>query len=159
MAVFLSGHSRCALCHEVLEEGQEISAFSAIVPNRLDPLHLFNDAAFHKNCFKNHPMMSRIKRIDCRLRANFRNRACEVCNLSIDCPNDYFATGYLAEAGDLTPFNLLQFHVWCLRQWKGLASFERALDKAVGNRAFENEITVAYFKRELAKSKDNGSQR
>ena len=150
MAIVITGHTRCAICDEILKDNEEIGAFSAFIANRLDPLYLFNDAAFHRACFDRHPLAARATAIDKRLNENSKNRVCSVCHNQITSPDDYFVTGYLSEVGPLAEFNYLQMHESCLTNWPGCKRFEQALDTAVAHARLENEYTVRYLKEALS---------
>lgn len=50
MAIILRGRSRCALCDEVLAEGQLLFSTSAFL-DRDHPLWRYSDAAMHHSCF------------------------------------------------------------------------------------------------------------
>lgn len=55
MALILRGKSRCALCDEVLEEGEELFATSAFLSDEAHPLWRYSDAAMHLSCFRDWP--------------------------------------------------------------------------------------------------------
>lgn len=51
MALIIRGKSTCALCGEVLEDGDDLFATTAFIENRDHPLWRFSDAAMHHACF------------------------------------------------------------------------------------------------------------
>ena len=54
MAMIIRGKSLCPLCNEPMQEGQELKAFPAFLPND-HRFGRFSDAAFHKACFEKDP--------------------------------------------------------------------------------------------------------
>lgn len=124
MALIFLGKSKCSLCGMVLEEGQDITAFPAFVSNELDPLLLFNDAAFHRECFNNHPLAkeAETRRREIGERLGSGNRSCVVCKRQIMDPDDYLAIGHLT-ADPFHPlyrFNYTQAHLSHLKDWVDL---------------------------------------
>jgi len=55
MALVTRGKTQCPICQQVLEARDDIVMFSAFISEPTDPLWLFNDAAFHRDCFAAHP--------------------------------------------------------------------------------------------------------
>ena len=60
------GHSRCALCGKVLEEGQEIMGFPAFASIENPEFHRFNDRGAHETCFKQWPQRERFETVIAR---------------------------------------------------------------------------------------------
>lgn len=54
MALVLLGKTVCQLCKKTLDEGQELTAFPAFLPND-HRYGRFSDAAFHKECIEKDP--------------------------------------------------------------------------------------------------------
>jgi hypothetical protein len=110
----------------VIEERQDIIAFSAFLGNELDPLWLFNDAAFHRECFNNHPLAkvaeTRWQEIRERMGPGPGNRGCVVCKERVTDPDDYFAIGHLIAdpSHPLYRFNYTLAHISHLKQWEDL---------------------------------------
>lgn len=51
MALILLGKTECAICGEVLKDGDLLVATSAFLVDQDDPLWRFSDAAMHQICF------------------------------------------------------------------------------------------------------------
>lgn len=124
MAIVIEGKTPCLLCWRVIEAGQEIVGFPAFVTNELDPLLLFNDAAFHEECFIKHPLAEKVlKRVEeLRRRTGPGNRFCVVCGKEITNPDDYFTMGYLVDDPHhpLYHYNYTQAHHSHLPKWAEL---------------------------------------
>ena len=56
MALILLGRSRCALCDQVLEQGQALIATSHFVEDQDHDLWRFSDAGMHRACFLAWPL-------------------------------------------------------------------------------------------------------
>ena len=52
MAMIFLGKSKCPLCGEVLESGQELVATTHFIESPEHPLWRFSDAAMHYTCFQ-----------------------------------------------------------------------------------------------------------
>ena len=132
MAIMVYGKTKCPLCKKPIQEGQEIVAFSPFVSNELDPLWVFNDGAFHAECFYEHPLaeetLARYKEI--REHHGPGNRFCVVCKREILDPDNYFAVGYLADDvfQPLYRYNYTQAHRSCLPRWAELPYFYELLE-------------------------------
>ena len=59
MALVIRGQTICDLCGEIIAEGDDVTTFPAFVHNEIDPLFCFNDAPFHTECVKKHPIGER----------------------------------------------------------------------------------------------------
>ncbi|MFL6286025.1 MAG: hypothetical protein ACJ74Q_23020 [Pyrinomonadaceae bacterium] len=132
MAILIYGKTECLLCGKPIYEGQEIVAFSPFVSNELDPLWVFNDCAFHTECFNEHPLaeeaQARYKEV--RERHGPGNRFCVVCKKEIFDPDNYFAVGHLVEDvfHPLYRYNYMQAHRSCLPKWAELSYFYELLE-------------------------------
>lgn len=131
MALIILGKSKCGFCGAVIEEGQALSGFPPFVSNELDPLSVFNDAAFHTECLNNHPFAGKArKRCEELLQRHApANRICVVCNNLITLPDDYFLTGHLTDdaATPLYHYNYTQAHISCLPNWTELQQAHKLL--------------------------------
>lgn len=131
MALYLPGMP-CGLCLRPFEACERPVFFSPLVPNRLDPLFVFNDAGFHQSCLDSHPMGRRAVEIQGEARHSFtpQNRLCETCGGSIDDPDAYEGTGCLSSdpSSLLSHFNFLHFHRNHIAQWPRLAEFRRLIE-------------------------------
>lgn len=52
MAMTLTGRSRCPLCDEILESGQETVATMAFIEDEKHPLWRYSDTEMHTTCFR-----------------------------------------------------------------------------------------------------------
>lgn len=123
MAIIIRGSSKCSLCGKVIEDGQDVVAFSPFVGNELDPLWIFNDRGFHRACFEAHPLAGEAQAsFEKGLEQARFHRFCVVCKKEIMEPDDYFATGYLtADASDpLYRYNYVHAHLSHLPGWPEL---------------------------------------
>jgi hypothetical protein len=62
MAIIILGKSRCPICGELLQEGDEITGLPAI-SDLANPLYPYFDAGFHKSCFENWDKRNEIEAI------------------------------------------------------------------------------------------------
>jgi len=124
MAIIIRGHTKCRFCGSVIEEGKEVTSFPHFVNNELDPFSVFDDGAFHSDCFYKHPLADNAeKRYEEILKRNGpSNRVCVVCNKPITDPDDYFTIGHLTDdqAAPLCAYNYTQAHSSCLSHWAEL---------------------------------------
>lgn len=131
MAIIIKGKTKCPLCGNTLEEGQELVAFSPFVSNELDPLWLFSDAAFHSDCLDHHTRSSEAiaRHEEMRKKTAPGNRACVVCKAEIEDPDDYFGLGYLVSnpRNPLYQYNYTQAHKSCLPRWHEFSHVYRML--------------------------------
>jgi hypothetical protein len=135
MALLIRGKTRSKLCNRVIEEGQEALAFAPFVPNEVDPIHVFHDAAVHLDCFSRHPLADAAERRQQEVLQALDERICEVCGQEITDPSDYIGIGYLTDdpKDPLYRFSLRHVHrshaaSWVHRQelYSGLAEQVRA---------------------------------
>ena len=145
MGFVIRGRARCRICNELHLPGEALVSVPPCIGNRLDPLYLFNDAAFHVGCFVGHPQAKAVQEIERRLRENWEIRICCICGERLAKPNEEFRTEYLADQGPLSEFNFLQIHQSCLGRWSEKDRFQQAFANAVADGRFENEYTVRYF--------------
>jgi len=124
MAIIISGKTKCHFCGAVIEHGQDSTSFGHFVSNELDPLGIFNDGAFHFDCFKNHPLAGKAQKRSEELLQRLApgNRVCVVCNGQIMDPDDYFTLWYLTDnpRDPLYAYNYVQAHTSCLPKWAEL---------------------------------------
>lgn len=121
MAIIIRGKTKCHFCGAIIEEGQSVSSFPHFIRNELDPLSVFDDGAFHLDCFHNHPLAGEAEqRYEEILERNGPGkRVCVVCNQQITNPDDYFTLGHLTaeRASPLYGYNYTQAHNSCLSDW------------------------------------------
>jgi hypothetical protein len=133
MAIIIRGKTKCHFCGTVIKDGQEVRSFPHFITNELDPLSVFDDGAFHEECFDNHPLADKaLKRYEEILQRNGPAcRYCVVCKKQITDPDDYFTMGHLTDnpATQLYDYNYTHAHSSCLQQWAEL----RKVHKLVKN--------------------------
>jgi hypothetical protein len=124
VAIIICGQTKCSLCGFVIEDGQRASSFPHFIQNELDPLSIFNDGAFHLDCFRRHPLAEKAEKLyeEMLQRLSAEHRTCVVCHKPVTDPDDYFGIGLLTE-DERTPvhlYNYTQGHSSCLPKWKHL---------------------------------------
>jgi hypothetical protein len=113
VALILEGKTTCPICGKVLKTGEEIMGFPAFVSNQADPLLLFNDAGFHKDCVLAHALWPtlnwRMREYDEKTGPGHRKGL--VCGEEITHPDEYFGLGHLTDnpAHALFQFNYAHF--------------------------------------------------
>jgi hypothetical protein len=136
MAIVLVGKTKCAMCNKVLSAQDNIMAFAPLAPNENDPLHVFNDAAFHANCFYKHPLSKRALAREKELQGQLGpgRRFCMVCEKEIDKPEEYFTLSLLTEdeRHPLHDYNYAQLHLACLASWADVDFVYRELEQMRG---------------------------
>lgn len=124
MAIIIRGSTKCFICGAVIEDGQPARSFSHFIQNELDPLSVFNDGAFHSECFRSHPLSAKAEQLlqEMSRRLSPANRLCVVCNRALNNPDDYFVIGHLTEnAGSpVHHYNYTRAHASCLPAWRQL---------------------------------------
>lgn len=125
MAIVIGGKSKCLICGQTLETGQELVLFSPFVWNELDPLWKFSDAAMHETCFRSDALSQKAQeRCDELWRHTPpHNYTCVVCGQAITQFDEYFSLGHLTEnpADPLFAYNYTQAHRSHLPQWSELS--------------------------------------
>jgi hypothetical protein len=127
MALIFYGKTLCPICGKPIKKGQEIIAFPPFISNEFDPLVFFNDAAFHKGCFNDHPIAYKAQWVHSQVREHSapRNRMDAVTGELIQNPDDYLGLGYLTddESNPLFRYNFLHFNRKYLSKWEELPKF------------------------------------
>jgi hypothetical protein len=130
VAIFVEG-MKCAVCNKPVFADNTFIMFSNIIPNKLDPLWIFNDAIVHSECFTKHKLyQSMQERIEEHDRMNtVKNRVCNICNNVITDPDNYISIGHLTEdkTHPLYKFNYSRYHVTCLKEWANIEYFRNSL--------------------------------
>lgn len=131
MALVISGFTKCPICGNVIDTGQEIVAFQAFA-SRTSPLWVFSDAALHKSCFDSHPLSGKALQIIKEHRENLQH-ICAVCREKVVKPDDYFATFRFTEneTSPLYKYRYLEFHRHHLAEWVDFDYFYAALRDAI----------------------------
>lgn len=117
MAVLIHGLTECALCGQVIHEGEAAHSFPPIFVNQRSAAYVLNDAAVHEHCLDEEPFhdsaLRKLRSVDER---QGRKKICCVCQCAIDDPSDYFATGPLADKSDdpIAAADWIEAHVTCL---------------------------------------------
>jgi hypothetical protein len=52
MALLIRGKTRCAICEQVIGDGDNAIGAPPFIADRSHPLWRFSDAAFHRNCYE-----------------------------------------------------------------------------------------------------------
>lgn len=125
MVLLIRGHTVCRLCGRVIEKNDPVVGFPPLVSNELDPLYLFNDAAFHQECFYQHPLSSKVQWLclQYETRCGPGKRKCAVCGEEVTNPDEYEGLGYFTDDPEhpLYRFNFLHMHRACIRNWEDAA--------------------------------------
>lgn len=79
MALFVAGQT-CPLCGEPIASADEARLFPPLIRNPVDPLHVFDDGAFHKACVDAHPLADKINQIEAQQTAFYASP--KVCSVS-----------------------------------------------------------------------------
>ena len=140
MAVFVPGMI-CPFCRKAISRSDDIIMFPPFVPNRRDPLYLFNDAVLHRACCEDHPLSKKATVCAEEARSHSRpgNRRCIVCNGDILDPDDYFSVGFLTDdsSSPAFAFNNLQLHRSHFLQWDRAAEFRQAVQQRQESEVWE----------------------
>lgn len=123
MALIVRGKTTCGLCDKVIQDGDEVVAFSPFVANERDPLFRYSDGAFHAACFwREADAKSAMERWEeVRERNAPERRICAVCGQRITDPDDYLGFGFVAESTEpVSLFNHLHLHRSHLSAWADL---------------------------------------
>jgi hypothetical protein len=133
LAILIRGRTICPICGLVITEGQPAILFGPFAPNEADPLRLFDDAAVHEACLRDHPLGAEaIRRWD-RVRTSSGTPVCPVCGKPVTDPNDFIAIPRLTE-DPLDPvfeFNSMALHRSHLARWPGRAKLAEELRRRI----------------------------
>jgi hypothetical protein len=127
MAILLCGMSKCPICGNVIEEGDDAVGFPHVVLNEADPLYVLSDAACHRSCLNGDPLGVPMREVSEQYLANAGpgRRACAVCSVEVRDPDDYLFIGYLADPSDgpLGRFNWTHLHKSHISGWPQAGEF------------------------------------
>jgi hypothetical protein len=133
MSILLRGKTRCPICGNVIEEGDEAVLFPHIVLNKKDPLYALSDRACHSACVSGDALgRAMVAEADRYYKSTGPGkRGCAACGNQILDPDDYLLIAYLADpsADPLGKFNYTHLHKSHIREWKQADEF-LALAKA-----------------------------
>ena len=131
MGVVILGRTRCPLCGQVLEPGQDVIGFPPLFDNRREAISVLSDAAVHRPCLLRSPFAERALTVLADER-DHRGRPwrCAICGLDIVRSEDFFGLGPEAQYGEpLARYDWFQAHRACLRTWSGTADLLAALEQ------------------------------
>jgi hypothetical protein len=133
LAILIRGKTVCQLCGQVISTGDDVAAFAAFISNKLDPLLVFDDGAFHEACFSRHPLAPEARRRFEEYLGQTRSRKCAVCGGDFVDPADFVQVGHLSDnpSDPLRAFNYLCFHRSHLGDWPGRQLLYRELSARV----------------------------
>lgn len=81
MAIVIEGKTRCGICGQPIEGGQETVAFPAFLPKH-HHLAPFSDAAFHKHCFESAAEAPKVRSMYEKYRAIWSSRPADLRGLA-----------------------------------------------------------------------------
>lgn len=124
MALLMRGATVCPICKRVIGTEDAVISFLPFIPNELDPLYVFNDANFHRDCFLNHPLADAANKRYEDLKEHTRHdaRIDAITKARIVDPDDYFTLGHLTddENNPLYPYNYVHLRRSMLSTWTDL---------------------------------------
>lgn len=140
MALFIPGMA-CPLCSQAMRSRDDVVMFSPFVANRGDPLYLFSDGVFHRECFARHALAGAASERfeEMRRRTAPGNRKCVVCGEEIASPEDYFGGGHLTDdrKSPLWSFNYVHLHRSHFERWTEAAEFRGLMEELVNSEAWD----------------------
>lgn len=140
--VLVGRNTKCSICGERISRG-ELVTMRHFIRNKLDPLAVFSDRAFHANCFDSHPLKQRA--LECEARRNqwsSEPRVCVVCGVEIKAGG--MTTDLLVSepTHPLFEFNYVSFHSEHLEEWEQLPQLREFVRQSVANGSFLGEPIV-----------------
>lgn len=132
----LNERSKCKICGKLLGDAPKVG-FIHFVGNRKDPLYMFTDSGFHRDCFLAHPLREAVeKRLEERIRRRAVHR-CVVCNEEINGP--WYSPDFLTDdpTSPLYEFNYIYLHRSHILLWPRLAEFQRLIEDFVDSGKYE----------------------
>lgn len=125
-------NSKCSICGETIGEKDSRISFPPFVSNQLDPLIIFNDSNFHKECFNNHHLSSKaIERLEVIKRASKGGHVCDYCKKNITDYNEYFSLSFITDIkeNNLFKYNNLQLHKSCIKKHNEIENILELLEE------------------------------
>ena len=127
MAILLRGMTKCGVCGEVIQGGDEAILFPYVISNENDPIWRLSDSSCHIACVGLSPELQKLVTIteEHYRRTGPGKRKCEVCGEEILDPDDCLMFGYLGDPATeaLARFNFTHLHKSHAVDWKPAASF------------------------------------
>jgi len=119
LAILIRGKTVCRLCGQVISTGDDVATFAAFISNKLDPLLVFDDGAFHEACFSRHPLADEALGRFAEYAEQTKQRKCAVCGAEFIDLHDFVQVGHLSDSPSdpLRAFNYLCFHRTHLPAW------------------------------------------
>jgi len=120
MALVILGKTECKICGQPVNKG-DFYGFPPFVGNTLDPLIIFNDSVFHKECAKNNQLaQNALKRYELIESLNTIPPRCSLTEELITNPDDYLNLGFFTEdeSHALHPYNCMVFHRKNFKTWE-----------------------------------------
>jgi hypothetical protein len=111
--------------------------FPHFVRNRKDPLFIFTDAPFHRDCFFAHPLRESVEKRITERKRRLKDPRCVVCGVEI--PADLYTTGYLTEdtTSSLYEFNYVHMHHAHILLWPRLDEFQQLIAELISSGNYE----------------------
>jgi len=129
VALLIRGASSCPICNQVIQVHDDVISFPPFIPNEFDPLYLFHDANFHRDCFLNHPFANAATKRYEELETHHQTRIDVITNTPITDPDDYFMLGHLTDdaTDPLYRYNYLHLRRSKLSNWTDLEKVYRLI--------------------------------
>jgi DNA-directed RNA polymerase subunit N (RpoN/RPB10) len=143
MAIVILGKTRCALCGDLLLEGEDVVSFPPLFCNQRDPAWVLNDAGVHRSCLVEQDLSDRalgkLREFD---EHRDRPKTCAVCGRPITDPDDYFSTGPLGDGprDPLQAFSWIEAHLSHLPRWERTPELIRVLEETSRSPEWEGEV-------------------
>ncbi len=151
MSILIQGMP-CPLCSLPIQKGQEVIGFPSFIPNRLDPLWVFNDGIFHSECLLKHSLADRVitRYEEFQKNSEPTHRQCEICKLEITNPDEYLGLGHLTdeESQEIHRYNYTNFHYSCLKHWNNKTHLYKLFEQLKHSKTWDDK-DIQYFLREL----------
>ncbi|MEO5564412.1 MAG: hypothetical protein ABIR18_13280, partial [Chitinophagaceae bacterium] len=89
MAIVFLNSTICKLCNKILKEDEELYSFDAFVANANDPIFLYNDECFHRDCIEKDSLGKTAIGFADESRNKFMNKHCIIGNNLITNSDDH----------------------------------------------------------------------
>jgi hypothetical protein len=139
-----------------MADTSEVIGFPAFIANKKDPLQIFSDGAFHRQCVDRHPLAGALtRRYEAWLASNRpAARICRASGTLITDPDDYIGLGFLVESPvhELYPFNWAHFSRRALQEWPQRDYLLAAIERLATSSEWEGE-SLRWLIEDLASTK------